>query len=165
MKFKMLVASLLAAASFSAAAADQSVPIYVTPPTSMDNHFDGLAKGSDGLLSGGLDVITFTGLAAGWYEVVVTLSGQNVTFDAAKSNLNGTLGEFGSIGRGTFGFLASSDKTPFVLSLFGTARPGATYSADITVTAVPEPETYGMMIGGLALLGFMARRRKAKNAA
>jgi hypothetical protein len=29
---------------------------------------------------------------------------------------------------------------------------------------VPEPETYGMMLGGLGLLGFLARRRKAKQA-
>jgi hypothetical protein len=29
---------------------------------------------------------------------------------------------------------------------------------------VPEPETYGMMLGGLGVLGFMARRRKAKKA-
>ena len=28
-------------------------------------------------------------------------------------------------------------------------------------TAVPEPETYGMMIAGLGLIGFLARRRKA----
>ena len=42
---------------------------------------------------------------------------------------------------------------------------GAIYSGDVTVTAVPEAETYAMMVGGLGLLGFMARRRKAKNAA
>jgi PEP-CTERM motif len=29
---------------------------------------------------------------------------------------------------------------------------------------VPEPETYGMMLGGLGVLGFLARRRKAKQA-
>ncbi|MES2553545.1 MAG: FxDxF family PEP-CTERM protein, partial [Pseudomonadota bacterium] len=32
----------------------------------------------------------------------------------------------------------------------------------ITLTsAVPEPETYGMMLAGLGLMGFVARRRKA----
>lgn len=32
--------------------------------------------------------------------------------------------------------------------------------ADVNVTAVPEPETYGMMLLGLGMLGFMVRRRK-----
>ena len=34
-----------------------------------------------------------------------------------------------------------------------------------SVSAVPEPATYGMLLGGLGLLGFMARRRAAKKAA
>ncbi len=32
---------------------------------------------------------------------------------------------------------------------------------NVSVTAVPEPETYMMMLGGLGLIGFAARRRKA----
>lgn len=32
------------------------------------------------------------------------------------------------------------------------------------VTPVPEPETYAMMLGGLGLVGFIARRRKNKQA-
>lgn len=32
---------------------------------------------------------------------------------------------------------------------------------DITVTAVPEPGTWSMMLGGLALLGFSIRRKRA----
>jgi hypothetical protein len=30
----------------------------------------------------------------------------------------------------------------------------------LTVTAVPEPQTYAMMLAGLALMGFVVRRRK-----
>lgn len=33
-----------------------------------------------------------------------------------------------------------------------------------SVSAVPEPETWGMMLGGLALLGFAAKRRKTATA-
>lgn len=37
---------------------------------------------------------------------------------------------------------------------------GASHAFLMSVTAVPEPETYGMMLAGLGMLGFMARRRK-----
>lgn len=30
-----------------------------------------------------------------------------------------------------------------------------------TISAVPEPETYGMLLGGLALMGLVARRKRA----
>jgi len=33
---------------------------------------------------------------------------------------------------------------------------------NVSVTAVPEPESYAMMLAGLGALGFMARRRKAQ---
>ena len=34
----------------------------------------------------------------------------------------------------------------------------------LTVTAVPEPESYAMLLAGISLLGFMAHRRKQKDA-
>ena len=37
---------------------------------------------------------------------------------------------------------------------------GGIYSGAISVTAVPEPETYAMMLAGLGALGFLARRRR-----
>jgi len=40
------------------------------------------------------------------------------------------------------------------------------YVSGMTVTAaIPEPETYAMLLAGLGLLGFVARRRKLKEAA
>ena len=43
---------------------------------------------------------------------------------------------------------------------------GGTYGSDLTiaVSPVPEPATYGMMAAGLGLLGFVARRKQAKQA-
>lgn len=35
---------------------------------------------------------------------------------------------------------------------------------NVSVTAVPEPESYAMMLAGLALMGSIARRRKSKSA-
>ena len=39
---------------------------------------------------------------------------------------------------------------------------GGTYSSDVNLALapVPEPETYAMMVAGLGLLGFVARRKK-----
>ena len=74
-----------------------------------------------------------------------------------------------------FGFTASYApvKGPFALGFDNGAMfmgdpaiPGspladsAGYTKPFPVTSVPEPETYAMMLAGLGLLGFAARRRK-----
>lgn len=158
MKLKLIAASLLAAASLSATAADQLVILDANPLA--NNFFVSNQSPSDGVLSGGSDVITFGGLAPGLYEIVVTISGQNLTFDAATTNLNGTLGTAFGGGKLRFFGVEHSGVSPFALNLFGTAFDGAKYSGEVTVTAVPEPATYAMLLGGLGVLGFLARRRK-----
>lgn len=40
----------------------------------------------------------------------------------------------------------------------------ASFGGAVMMVPVPEPETYGMMLGGLGILGFLARRRKATQA-
>lgn len=51
----------------------------------------------------------------------------------------------------------------YYLQVNGSLRSGtpALYSASLAVTPVPEPAAYGMLLGGLALVGAMARRRQS----
>ncbi len=59
-------------------------------------------------------------------------------------------------------FLAGN--TDLVFKAIGTSDSLGTSLDNVSVTAVPEAETYAMMLAGLGLMGSIVRRRKAKNA-
>lgn len=161
MKLKHFVAgALLAGASFGAFAGDQTIDL--TGKT-LGKTYSWTALEGDGILSGDTDVITFSGLAAGYYKISVTVSAQDLEL-YTSTNLNGVAG---TVTNGEFVFYASkyTGVAPFTLTLNGAAGDDANYSGTYKITAaVPEPETYGMLLGGLALIGAVARR-KAKKAA
>lgn len=73
--------------------------------------------------------------AGSWYA---TYSGNNTTFD-----------------------LPLTMAGPYHITVTGNAdgTMGGSYAISL-VSAIPEPATYGMMLGGLALVGAIARRRK-----
>lgn len=62
----------------------------------------------------------------------------------------------------TLDFLVSgtgNDKLTFTAAGISDSYGGSL--DNVILTAVPEPETYGMMLAGLGLIGFVARRRRA----
>jgi hypothetical protein len=80
----------------------------------------------------------------------------------ATNTLQGSFdfsGLTGSISH-AFGTLAAGDYMYDVTGT-GTGTLGGFYSITSTVSAVPEPQSYALFLGGLAAVGFMIRRRQS----
>ena len=143
------------------------------------------SAGATGVITATSDGYTFSGFSVAGViddylaftvtssELVGTLSGSvkskagnSITFtqfdivDAAHTVLidgTTTAGVFKAFGDldGTVG--AGS----YFLHIAGTSVGSSQYAGTLSVSAVPEPETYGMMLAGLGLMGFVASRRKS----
>jgi len=105
-------------------------------------------------------------LDAGFYANQGKVVGLDITkFDLVLSG--GGLVASSTGGGGSFN-IASTLLAPgsYVLEIAGkvTGTTSGNYNGTLNVSPVPEPETYGMLLGGLALVGVVARR-KAKKAA
>lgn len=152
MKLKTLATSILLAFAAGGAMADDQTVTFAGSVASFDS--------TGTVLAGGNDVITFDGLASGIYDFTMTLSGQYLKLTGVS--LNGVAGLFGTMGKWTFAGVDGTSTTPLVLTLTGVTSTKGTpiYSGELSVAAVPEPETYAMFLAGLGALGFMARRRR-----
>lgn len=179
MKFKTIAAgALLAAASFAASAATFNLTLDANNSATFGNTATTIGSFSDDFLFT-ISPLTvgepLANVASGKVKVA-SIFKTAVAFDATtpiqffKVESNGshtilaTQGDadasylLSSLSAGNYGFTVAGHTLQ--------ANTAGKYSGNFSleVTPVPEPETYGMLLGGLALLGAVARR-KAKKAA
>ncbi len=164
MKLKMLASAMLLAASFSASAVNYDLGTLNPTVTDYSSGFS--AK-----------YLTDTELDDTWTFKLETTSktsfgaSQTFTYDpneisdfsieligvpgltyVTTHNPNNTV---------TVSWLTTLGAGSYAVHVTGTTNVTYTqYSASVSATPVPEPETYGLMLGGLALVGAIARRKK-----
>jgi len=164
------IAAALVGASLSASAATTNLG---TVSTSVPTSFGGYASGSIS------DIFTFSlpaNSGSGYSVVNFPLSTSAGTFNlllsglALFSNADGIVGNTddsyvtsatGNSNALSFSF-ANTPAGNYYLQVFGVTKGslGGLYTGAISVTPVPEPETFAMLLAGLGVMGAIARRRK-----
>jgi hypothetical protein len=92
----------------------------------------------------------------------VALASQGVQVFWGAQNL-GTFNNAASWTTATFDVVGNAGNTKLKFLAVGTSDSYGTSLDKVSLTsAVPEPETYGMLLAGLALVGFAARRKAEK---
>lgn len=76
---------------------------------------------------------------------------------------SGDVGSFSGLSLGGLSFAGSQSAGLYSLKVDGkfTGTSGGSYSGNVNVSPVPEPESWSMLALGLAGVGFLARRRKS----
>ncbi len=171
MRFKVLVAAAALTLSASATFAQDATPIpLVLTPSGTGMFSTTFQHTVTGLF---IDTFSFTPASfSGNVAVSLTPIDGTITFFSALLNGEG-FSFFPEDGLTKFEFQSAvNSKVPLELQVFGFAGDAetltdmtATYGGTITATAVgaiPEPQTYGLMLAGLALMGAIGRRAKRR---
>ncbi len=162
-KFLSKYALALALAAGIGAQANASAPVFEKTDSLSGDSFQSVSY-------------AFSIPSLGEYKAVLTDNVLPAMFDFLKLAITktggGTMGsvELGVSNTGSFSFLATSTGSytalvfgdPGTISLPKRGGGSITVSAGtfgVTVSAVPEAETYMMLLSGLALVGVVARRR------
>jgi hypothetical protein len=166
MKLKSVVATaVLAAASWNASAAVYD--LGTLDPSGFDS-LSGLSAKFTTANTAINDTWNFTlvepsSTSFAALQTFAVTAGQILNFSAVLSgtNLTQTFGA-GSQTLSWAGSLAAGSYSVNVTGTTGLANSQYLATVSAIPTPVPEPETYAMMLGGLALLGAVARRKAKK---
>ncbi|MDP2231482.1 FxDxF family PEP-CTERM protein [Methylotenera sp.] len=160
-------ANLLNPANYSGGGVvNGSVPNdWASPPSDTSNYF------SVGPSTSASATIAFSGLQSYFgyyggspddYNFVDFYNGQNkiATFDGVTLASLASVAANGDQSVGSYWNFTAGNSGDFFNSVMLRSASNAFETDNHAVLAVPEPETYAMMLAGLGLIGFVARRRK-----
>ena len=147
--------------------ANDATSSWITPTATQGQSFDPSVNGSYSWVLtfnlAGFDYssASFTGRFAADNSAIATLNGNLIgTSNGFTSFSNFSANSGFNSGLNTLEFLVTNTKQ-------NSGNPTGLrveFTQSNVVSAVPEPETYAMMLAGLGLMGAIARRRKAKQA-
>jgi hypothetical protein len=173
MKIKPLIlATALALSGFAATSSYAADYVVDLGAPSAQGEYSAFFGNTFHIAGAFMDTFTFTpsvtGMAAGSLTTIGFTKSSDLDFTGAT--LNGVAFTLGGGGPGhNFGFTGLIPTAgSLIVKVWGIAAPAlaagtsisASYAGAMAVSPIPEPETYAMMMAGLGLVGFMARRRK-----
>ena len=172
----LIAAAAFAAVSFGPSVASAADVSHAPTMITMDGLFTGDFGSGFGTKHAGdtfLDKFTFdvTGSPLEFSASLTSTANKvNGGLNISSFSLFTSTGTLIGTGTGTVGqvdrFSVSNDVLgvgSYYLQVGGNvlSTSGARFDGNISLSPVPEPETYAMMLAGLGLVGFAARRRKA----
>ncbi len=156
MKIKTAIAAATLALFGAAASA------ATTPVTMVTGSFSDVALGNITFIGNS----TVSGLAGFVSKFTGTFGNQTFTFDApaitfSNVSLYSSTGTLSGVSLNESFNFANLTSGTYTLKVSGSVAGGGTGGAiaQYSVTAVPEPETYAMLLAGLGVMGAIARRR------
>ena len=168
MKFTHLGAAIALATAVSASFAQESPSIVLTlSPIGSGTLANTFQREVSGLF---VDTFSFAPSGVAGTASVSFIPGSGISFFAALLNGEG-FSYLPESGQSTFAFqsMVTADM-PLSLTVFGYAGNAETltdsagsYTGTIsvrTIAAIPEPETYALMLAGLGMLSFASRRHR-----